>query len=295
MSPQPQIAAVGEVLWDVFPDGPRFGGAPANFACHVAALGAKSAIISCVGKDELGRTAEQFLRRQGVDTTQLQISADAPTGTVQVQLDDQGRPKFEIARNVAWDFVEWTPTLATVASQLQAICFGSLGQRSPQSRETIQRCVAATGPECLRVLDINLRPPFVEESVLRQSLALANVLKLNEDELETVAQLSGAEGSDQQRLSAVREAWNLRVIALTKGGQGSVLVTEDATSELGLQEEINVVDTVGAGDSFTAALIVGLLRGLSLDAVHMRAARIAAYVCTQAGAVPALPADLRQD
>lgn len=288
------IAAVGEVLWDVFPDGPRFGGAPANFACHAAALGVKSTIISCVGNDELGRTAEQFLRQQGVDTSQLQVSADYPTGTVQVRLDDQGRPEFEIARDVAWDFLPWTPSLETIASSLQAICFGSLGQRSPQSQETIQRCVAATGPECLRVLDINLRPPFVDESILRQSLELANVLKLNEDELETVAQLTGARGTEPQQLAAVREAWNLQLIALTKGSQGSLLLTEAATSELGVQDKIEVVDTVGAGDSFTATLVVGLLRGLSLDTVHKRAAQVAAYVCTQAGAVPALPADLRQ-
>jgi fructokinase len=289
-----RIAAVGEVLWDVFPDGPRFGGAPANFACHTAALGAQSSIVSCVGDDALGRDATSFLQQHAVDVTHLQTSSNYPTGTVQVQLDAEGSPQFEISRQVAWDFVDWSESLASLASGLQAICFGSLGQRSELSRQTIQRLVAATPADCLRVLDINLRPPFIQESILRESLQLANVLKLNEDELRTVSALTGAGGSDLKQLSEIRQAWDLQLIAVTRGSRGSVLFTASATSEIEGQK-VSVADTVGAGDSFNAAMVVGLLQGDPLDALHLRAAQIAAYVCTQAGAVPTLPSNLQMN
>ncbi len=291
MTTKPQIAAVGEVLWDVFPEGPRFGGAPANFACHVAAMGASSSIVSCVGDDPFGRDAATFLQQHGVDTTHLQVSPQ-PTGTVQVELDDEGRPMFTIAEPVAWDFLAWSSNLDSLTAELQAICFGTLGQRNEASRQTIQRCVAGTPNHCLRVLDINLRPPFIEESILRRSLELANILKLNDDELTTVAQLIGAKGSEIDRLRAVQQAWDLQLIALTRGSQGSVLVTTDEVSDREGQT-VAVADTVGAGDSFTATMITGLLRGEPLDEIHRQAAQVAAYVCTQSGAVPTLPPELR--
>lgn len=284
----PRIAAVGEVLWDVFPDGPRFGGAPANVACHAAALGAPVAIVSCVGQDALGDQAAAFLQRHAVDTSHLQRSRHYATGTVQVQVDAAGKPTFTIAAPAAWDDIGWNTSLADLASTLQAVCYGSLGQRSDVSRRTIQQFVAATSDSCLRVLDINLRPPFIDDAVLRQSLQLANVLKLNDEELPRVAALTGTRGSEQQQLCELRQQWNLHLVALTRGARGSLLQTADATSELPGQA-VTVVDTVGAGDSFAAALIAGLLRGEQLDAVHRRAAQLAAYVCTQAGAVPELP------
>ena len=291
MTTESQIAAVGEVLWDVFPDGPRFGGAPANFACHVAALGASSSIVSCVGDDPLGRDAAAFLQQHAVDTTHLQVSQQ-PTGTVQVALDDEGRPVFTIAEPVAWDDLTWSPSLESLTAKLQAICFGTLGQRNVVSRQTIQRCVASTPNHCLRVLDINLRPPYIDESILRRSLELANILKLNDDELAIVAELINAEGSELDRLRAVQQAWDLQLVALTRGSQGSVLMTAAEVSEQPGQK-VAVVDTVGAGDSFTATMMIGLLRGDPLDNIHRQAAQVAAYVCTQAGAVPTLPADLR--
>lgn len=287
-----RIATVGEVLWDVFHDGPRFGGAPANVACHAAALGLQAAVVSCVGQDSLGDGAVSFLQRHAVDTSHVQRTSELPTGTVQVQLDAAGRPTFEIAAPVAWDRLAWTASLAQFAATQQAVCFGTLAQRSDVSRQTIQQFVAATPDSCLRVLDINLRPPFVDDTVLRQSLQLANVLKLNDEELPHVAALTGASGSQEQQLSQLRQRWELRLIALTRGAGGSLLQTAELTSELPGQT-IAVVDTVGAGDSFTAALMAGLLRGEPLEVVHRRAAQLAAYVCTQPGAVPELPAALR--
>ncbi len=291
MNQSQTIVALGEVLWDVFPDGAKFGGAPANFACHAAAFGARAAMVSCVGDDELGAGAISALRERRVATEYVARSPDYPTGTVQVALDDAGKPTFTIAEDVAWDHLQWADSLSSLAASADAVVFGTLGQRATASRETIQRFLRATRPTALRIYDINIRPPFFSDRVILESLELANMLKLNDDELPIVASAAGLSGSDDAVMRHLAEKFELDAIALTRGADGSLLMRGDQVSEQpGVA--VDVEDTVGAGDSFTATLAMGLLRGMNLDAVNQAASRVAAYVCSQAGATPDMPAEL---
>lgn len=285
------IVGLGEILWDVFPDGPRFGGAPANFACHVAGLGARAEMVSALGTDSFGDQAVAILRERNVGTSGVQRHENRPTGTVDVTLDDAGHASYEFAADTAWDSIRWSDALARLAGEARAVCFGTLGQRSDASRETIRRFVSATPAGALRTFDINLRPPFVTDSVVLRSLELANVVKLNDDELSVLAKLCGLSGSDQEMLRTLARKFDLQAAALTRGPEGAVLLRGDEIS-VSNGVDIQVVDTVGAGDSFTAAFVVGLIRGDDLDAINDRASRVAAFVCSQSGATPALPDEL---
>jgi fructokinase len=285
------IVGLGELLWDLFPDGPRFGGAPVNFACHAAALGANVHVVTSVGNDELGREALDALHSHGVYADAIAICSDAPTGTVQVDVDAAGKATFAFAPDVAWDHLQWSEGLARLAAACDAVCFGTLAQRSAESRRTIQRFVGATRAQAWRVFDINLRPPFYTEEAIRESLALANVLKLNDDELPILAAKCGAAGTDTEVLAQLAGRFDLKLVALTRGPKGAVLMRGGEITEApGLP--VTVKDTVGAGDAFTAALVLGLVRNDPLDQINRRACAIAAYVCSQAGATPALSDEL---
>jgi fructokinase len=279
------------MLWDVFPDGAQFGGAPANFACHAATFGGRAAMVSRVGEDDWGTRALEILAQRGVITEHVARDAQHPTGTVQVALDAAGKPTFTIAENVAWDHLAWSAGLETVAQDAGAVCFGTLGQRCDESRETIQRFIRATPPSTLRIYDINLRPPFYNDRLILESVELANVLKLNDDELPHLGSLCGLSGSDRELMRQLADRFGLECIALTRGAEGAVLLRGEQINEHpGVPAD--VVDTVGAGDSYTAALATGLLRGLELERINQTACRVAAYVCSRAGATPELPADL---
>lgn len=296
MSNRPTIVALGEILWDMFPAGAKFGGAPANFACTAAELAHGAAgiyIVGAVGPDALGREAVELLVSHGVDTTYVQL-ADYPTGEVNVSLDGAGKPTFEIAENTAWDHVDWLIDARRLAPQADAVCFGTLAQRSPVSRDTIRKFVGATRPDCLRILDINLRPPFWTGDVVLESLQLANVLKLNDAELPILAKMLNLTGTDDEVLNQLLKTNNLRLIALTRGADGATLIS--ATGERSDQPvaPTNIVDTVGAGDAYTAALALGLLRGESLGSINTWGNRVAAYVCSQPGGTPHFPDRLRQ-
>jgi len=287
------IVGVGELLWDLFPDGPRFGGAPVNFACHAAALGANVHVVSGIGDDPLGGQARAALQSHGVSADGVAISEKYRTGTVEVAVDAAGKATFEFASNVAWDHLNWSPALERLAACCDAVCFGTLGQRSAESRQTVQQFVRATPSSALRIFDINLRPPFYSEEVIRQSLALANILKLNDDELPILASLCQVSGTDVEMLSQLSQKWNLKLVALTRGSQGAMLVRgSEISSYPGLK--VAVKDTVGAGDAFTAALVFGLLRNDPLDLINRRACEVAAYVCSCSGATPTLPDEIRK-
>lgn len=288
------IVGLGEVLWDVFPDGARFGGAPANFACSAAGLAADSAnvcMVSAVGTDELGRRAVQEIADHGVDPTYV-ARLDRQTGRVDVQVDDAGHASYEFAADTAWDQLDWSAELHDLAARTDVVCFGTLGQRSEQSRKAIRSFVAATPETCLRIFDVNLRPPFWDDDVIRRSLLFSNALKCNEDELPVLARIFDLAGSDRDMLTQLAQRFRLRLVALTRGGDGSLLVTESGeVSDLpGI--ETQVVDTVGAGDSFTAALALGFLNRLPLATTHVWASKVAAFVCSQAGATPVIPPEL---
>jgi fructokinase len=296
MMPRPTVIGIGEILWDVFPDGPRFGGAPANFACSVAELARDRIDVYMaggVGADDLGRRAIEALHAHGVDTSCVAV-VDRPTGQVLVKLDAAGRASYEFAADAAWDNVAWSDGLQQLAARADAVCFSTLGQRSEISRQTIQRFVRATAAECLRVLDINLRPPFWNEEIVMQSLQLANVLKVNDAELSILADVLGWRGADHELLQQLVDRFSLQLVALTRGSAGALLLSESGErSDLPGQPTV-VVDTVGAGDSFAAALVVGLLSGLPIATINAWGNRVAAFVSSQPGATPHFPDHLHQ-
>ncbi|MCS6776962.1 MAG: carbohydrate kinase [Chloroherpetonaceae bacterium] len=277
------VVGLGEVLWDLLPAGRQLGGAPANFAWHVHALGLPSVVVSAVGADEPGDAIRQRLADWGIDTRYLQTVADLPTGTVSVTLDASGVPQYVIHENVAWDHIVWQTELEALAAQTCAVCFGTLGQRHPVSRGTIQRFLASVPVHCLRVCDVNLRQSYYDRDLLRASLEAAQVLKLNHEELPVIASVLSMEETGEDLLKALLVRFSLRLIALTRGARGSLLLTADQTSDHP-GYPVPVVDTVGAGDAFTAVLVAGVLQGHPLDVINEEANRRAAQVCTHAGA-----------
>lgn len=291
-SSAPTVVGLGETLWDVFPDGAVWGGAPGNVACDAAGLGAKSSMVSSVGHDQLGDRGIAVLESLGVDCRHMQRDPQHPTGTVAVTLGSAGDANYVFAADTAWDHLVWEPLLEPLAAAADAVCFGTLGQRSEESRRTIRRFLAAA-TKAVRVFDVNLRQHFYSPELIRESLALATVLKLNDEEWPVVAAACGIAVDDP--VAAVRQLvdrYGLRLAALTRGGDGSVLLADGAVSTRPATASV-IVDTVGAGDAFTAAVITGLLRGRSLEAIHDHASRLAAFVCGQRGATPRIPADLR--
>ena len=282
------IVSLGEVLWDLFPDGSRFGGAPTNFACHAALQGAKVVLMSAVGVDERGDEAIRILTRLGVDTSFIQRINDAATGTVGVTLDALGKPSFVIHPDAAWDRVEWTPDSETVLARADAVYFGTLGQRCRVSRNTILRALEyAKANGVRRILDVNLRSPYFDKDLIRDSVSLASTLKLSDEELPFVASACGiGENSNtEQALRFLIRHFNLELVAMTRGADGALLVTADETID---QSGFPVVvcDTVGAGDAFTAALTVGVCSGASLSSVAENACKVASAACEYAGAIP---------
>ncbi len=291
----PRIVGLGEILWDVFPDGARFGGAPANFACSAAGLAAGSARVGmagAVGRDDLGQRALAELTSRGVDVTAVAVLPE-PTGRVDVTVDLAGHASYVFAPDCAWDHVSWSGSLERLAAETSAVCFGTLGSRGSVSLATVRRFVAAVPSSALRILDINLRPPFWSPEIVRDSLPLASIVKCNDDELPVVAELLGLSGSPEAILRQLVSSHALRLAALTRGAKGSLLVSADGLSSDLPGTPVEVVDTVGAGDAFTAAVTLGLLAGWPLSKLHAHAERVAAFVCTQAGGTPPIPADLR--
>jgi fructokinase len=288
-----QVVAVGEVLWDMLPAGRQLGGAPANFILHAQSLGASARLVSRVGDDALGREALDLLRGRGVGTELIQVGGEAPTGTVGVDLGPDNQPRFTIHENAAWDRLVVEEAALRAVADADAVCFGSLSQRTPGGARAVRQLVAASRPCALRIFDVNLRPPFVQPEVVETSLGLANVLKLNDQELPVLAAMLRLDGAEKQQLERLISRLKLRLVALTRGKQGSLLMGERDLSERPAVP-VTVADTVGAGDAFTAALTVGLLHGWPLDEINSRAAEVAAFVCTQPGGAPELPLALRE-
>lgn len=292
--PAPLIVGLGEVLWDVLPAGRQLGGAPTNFAYHAAALGARGAVASRVGDDDLGREALGRLDALRVDRRHVGVDRDHPTGTVDVRLDAAGVPRYVIHEHVAWDFLAADDALLDLAARADAVCFGTLAQRSRVSRDAIGAFLRATRDDCLRVFDINLRQSYYDGDVVHDSLSLSGVLKLNEDEVGVVRRLLNPREQDagdaESAVAALMRKYPLRLVAVTRGANGSLLCASDGrrSDHAGFRAE-PLADTVGAGDAFTAAVVTGLLAGHDLDRINASANRLAAYVCTQHGATPPIP------
>jgi fructokinase len=287
-----QILAVGEVLWDLLPSGKQLGGAPANFTYQCRSLGADARLVTRVGDDPLGHEVLERFRNLGLPTEPVQVDHEFPTGTVEVALAFDGQPRFTIREDVAWDRIEGDETALNSAALADAICFGSLSQRCEPSRSAIRKIVAAGRPGAMRLFDVNLRPPFVDRDVIADSLTLANALKLNDQELPELAAMFGLSRDVRESVAELATRFALTLVALTRGPHGSLLLADGIWSDhSGLP--VIVSDTIGAGDAFTAALVVGRLTGRPLEEINRRANEVAAFVCSQPGGTPTLPDSLR--
>jgi fructokinase len=280
------IVGLGELLWDVFPNRKELGGAPANFAYMVSLLGDEGVVASRVGRDRLGNAAARRLAKLGLSQEWLQLDTKSPTGTVKVQVFEDGQPKFQIAENVAWDNFEWTLQWQALAGRTAAVCFGSLAQRSKRSRETIRLFLENLLPNAVKVFDVNLRQSFFSADILRESAKSADIMKVNQDELQQVAQLLGYKSNAKESAGQwLLQTCGLKLVCVTEGPSGSSLVAADGVHRHpGFPTA--VADTVGAGDAFTAALIHHYLRGATLDEMNESANRMGSWLASQVGATP---------
>lgn len=286
------VVGMGEALWDMLPEGKKIGGAPANFAYHVSQFGLDSRVVSAVGEDELGAEILKNFREKKLNC--MIETVPYPTGTVQVELDINGVPCYDIREGVAWDNIPFTPALEGLARQTRAVCFGSLAQRSVVSRETINRFLDAMpdGEGQYKIFDINLRQGFYTKEILCNSMRKCNILKINDEELVTVSRMFGYPGIDlQDKCWILLAKYNLRMLILTCGVNGSYVFTPGEVSFVETPK-VEVADTVGAGDSFTAAFVASILKGKPVPEAHKIAVATSAFVCTQNGAMPVLPARL---
>jgi fructokinase len=280
------VVGLGELLWDLFPAGRQLGGAPANFAYISSLLGEEGIPASRVGHDDLGAEALRRLGELGLSTEYIQQDADHPTGTVKVEVDHAGQPRFEITEFVAWDFLSWSHRWQELANLADAVCFSTLAQRSEHSRSAMRSFLLAMRPEAVRVCDINLRPPFYNAQVVSESMMLATIVKLNHEELPRVVRLLDLEHhSETDSARNLLLSYDLQLVCVTRGSHGSLLISCDEQVEHS-GFKVKVADTVGSGDAFTAALIHGYLQGNSLAQINEKANRVGAWVATEVGGMP---------
>ena len=287
MEDKRMIVGLGEALWDVLPEGKKLGGAPANFAYHTGQFGLDTLAVSALGEDRLGDETIAAIEEQGLNYMMPRVPY--PTGTVQVTLDDEGIPAYDIMENVAWDNIPFTDEMKAVAQNCRAVCFGSLAQRNVVSRGTIKKFLSATPDDCMKIFDINLRQSFYTKEVIDESLHLCNVLKINDEELVVIGRMFGYPGLDMQdKCWLLLGKYNLDILVLTCGVNGSYVFTPGSMSFYETPK-VEVADTVGAGDSFTGTFCACILKGKSVADAHRIAVDASAFVCTQKGAMPKLP------
>ena len=284
------IAGLGEVLWDCLPEGKKLGGAPANFAYHASMFGYQAYAVSALGNDALGdRTVEELDKKH---LRHIMPRIDFPTGTVQVELDEEGVPTYDIKRDVAWDNIPFTAEMEDLAKRCSCVCFGSLAQRNSVSHDTIHRFLHSTPKDCLKIFDINLRQNFYTKEIIQESLNACDILKINDEELVTIGRLFGYPGLDMEnKCYLILGKYNLRMLVLTCGTNGSYVFARGMKSYQPTPK-VEVADTVGAGDSFTGSFAAAILAGMPVEEAHKLAVEVSAYVCTQPGAMPQLPESL---
>ncbi len=288
----PIFVGLGEILWDMLPDGKQLGGAPANFAYHCYALGldnVNSTIISSIGNDRPGKEILNHFNKHRINIDYLYQHNNYKTGSVTVTVDNQGFPEYNIEKNVAWDFIPEIPV--SFQQTVDTVCFGTLAQRAPVSRNSINNFLSSLPANSVRIFDINLRQSYFSLDIIQKSLNLANIFKINDDELKIISKMMKISGSEDHQLKTIAQQYNIKLCILTKGHSGSILYADGATSNHpGFK--VNIKDTVGAGDAFTAAIAISINMGFELDQMNDCANKIAAYVCTCSGATPKLPPEL---
>lgn len=284
MKAERYIVGVGEVLWDMLPAGKALGGAPANFAYHVAQHRLPAMVVSAVGADSLGMEIRQSLKAKGVSACLAQTTF--PTGVVKVSLDAAGIPEYEITRDVAWDNIPFTEEMLAIAKNTDAVCFGSLAQRNVVSRLTINRFLDSMPSDSMKIFDINLRQRYYSKDVICDSLKKCNILKINKEELAELCRVFGVTDADvAERCGWFMSRYDLETLILTCGEKGSYVFSGEAKSYIETPD-VAVVDTVGAGDAFTAAFVSEIIGGATVEKAHRHAVEVSAYVCTQQGATP---------
>lgn len=285
------VVGLGEVLWDMLPEGRKIGGAPVNFAYHAGQFGIDTMAVSAIGNDKLGE--DTIAEMNGKHLNHIFPSVPYPTGSVQVKLDEKGVPAYDIKENVAWDNIPFTNEIESVARNCQAVCFGSLAQRNAVSRSTIRKFIESTPSGCIRIFDINLRQNFYTSNVIHDSLELCNILKINDEEIMLVSRMFNYDSSNIENVCrTIMEDFSLEMVILTCGTKGSYIFTKGGVSFMPTPK-VNVADTVGAGDSFTGSFCAAILRGLPVAEAHKKAVEVSAYVCTQNGAMPEIPESMK--
>lgn len=285
------VVGLGEVLWDMLPEGRKIGGAPVNFAYHAGQFGIDTMAVSAIGNDKLGE--DTIAEMNGKHLNHIFPSVPYPTGSVQVSLDEKGVPAYDIKENVAWDNIPFTNEIESVARNCQAVCFGSLAQRNTVSRSTIRKFIESTPSGCIRIFDINLRQNFYTSNVIRDSLEHCNILKINDEEIILVSRMFNYDSSNIENVCrTIMEDFSLEMVILTCGTKGSYIFTKGGVSFMPTPK-VNVADTVGAGDSFTGSFCAAILRGLPVAEAHKKAVEVSAYVCTQNGAMPEIPESMK--
>ena len=279
------VVGLGEILWDIFPERKVLGGAPANFAYHVSQFGFNGYAVSAIGNDLLGKEILKSLEEK--ELNYLIEQTDFPTGIVKVQLDGRGIPTYEITENVAWDNIPFTTRLENLAKNTTTVCFGSLAQRNEVSRATIHKFLDLMPADSLKVFDINLRLKYFSKDIITTSLNKASALKINDEEIVKIAEIFELQGTDEELCQQLLDTYKLKFLILTQGTRGSYVLTPYEKSFLATPK-VTIADTVGAGDSFTAAFVASYLNGRSIAQSHQLAVEVSAYVCQQHGAMPRL-------
>jgi fructokinase len=285
------VVGIGEILWDMLPAGKQLGGAPANFACFAGVLGANAYVVSCIGADDLGLEISRKLKTMQLSDKYVATDTTHPTGVVAVDLDEKGKPTYDIKRNAAWDFIQSTPLLTALAKKTDAVCYGTLAQRSPVSRRAICKFIKAVPKTALKILDINLRQAFYSRKIIHDLLKISNILKINDEELAVVGKMFAFGRGEKNMVQKLMTRYKLKALAVTKGAQGAAIYLPNCvfSAKCG---KVKVIDTVGAGDAFTGGLAVGLLNGLNMKKILVSANKLAGYVCSKHGATPPLPRKL---
>ena len=288
MTKQYVVVGLGEILWDMFPGGKQLGGAPANFAYHAHALGDRGTIVSRTGADRLGEQTLNRLKDLGLCASWIQRDPVHATGTVEVTVDDKGEPDFTIVGDVAWDYLEWERCLMELVPRVDAVCFGSLAQRSRASRDTIRAFLASVRRDCVTIFDVNLRQTFFSAEIVEESLKISRIVKLNHEELPRLVDMFSLSGGGEEETSRrLLDRFGLQLVCITRGDRGSLIVSESQmVAHPGYR--VTVKDTVGSGDAFTAAMCYHYLRGSSLERISDAANRLGSWVATQPGATPDL-------